>query len=86
MGQNKAFLYAALGTPDYQSFSSGYKVFSYVDKGVEIYMNSDEMRILSIMQPRKFLGVEYKTVPVEVSEGVFANVTKPFLIEANKTN
>lgn len=85
MGQDKAYLYAVLGTPDYQDFSSGYKVFHYVEKGLDIYMNSDSTKILSIMEPKKYLGVEYRNVLVEISEGVFANVTRTFLIEENKS-
>jgi hypothetical protein len=81
IGQTKEYLYDNFDVPDYQSFTQTEKVHHYVEKGIEFYINRDELQIISLIPPRDFKGVEYRTVPVDIGGGIFANVTKPFLKE-----
>jgi hypothetical protein len=81
IGQEKEYLYAVFNVPDYFSFTEFQKVHHYVEKGIELYINRDKIEIISILPPKEFKGVIYKSVPVEIAPGVYANVTKPFPIE-----
>jgi hypothetical protein len=77
----KATIYALLDTPDYQSFLSSFKVFHYVEKGVDVYLKGEYVNRVSFYFPREFKGVEYLTTEQEVAQGVMANVTEPVEIQ-----
>jgi hypothetical protein len=81
LGQPKEIIYALLDVPDYQSSLSNYRIFHYVEKGLEIYFPDKNVEIMSFILPEKFKGVKYFTVQEEVAKGVFANITEPVLTE-----
>jgi hypothetical protein len=81
MGTQREEIYAMFNVPDYMSFLENHRVFHYVEKGLEIYLKTDKVDIISLVPPKEFKGVEYRSVPVEIAPGVWGNVTKPFPIE-----
>jgi len=81
LGQPKEIIYALLDVPDYQSSITNYRVFHYVEKGLELYFPDRTVGIMSFILPEKFKGVKYVSVQEEIAKGVFANVTEPVLTE-----
>jgi hypothetical protein len=79
-GVKRDFFYAVLGEPDYTDFALDvYKVFHYVEKGMDVYLRADRSAIFSFYEPKEFKGVEYITVQKELSPGVVVNVTEAVL-------
>ena len=81
IGTDKEVIYALLDIPDYQSFLSVFRVFHYVEKGLEIYFKNRYVNRMSFFFPKEFRGVEYVTVQKITREGIFVNITEPVLIE-----
>jgi len=81
IGTDKEVIYTLLDIPDYQSFLSVFRVFYYVEKGVEIYFKNRYVNRMSFFFPKEFRGVEYVTVQKITQEGVLVNITEPVLIE-----
>jgi len=81
LGTSKEIIYIVLDIPDYQSFVSVYRVFHYVEKGVELYFKGSYVNRMSFFYPSDFKGVEYINVVHEISDGVFANVTEVVAVE-----
>nr|MCK4929657.1 hypothetical protein [Nanoarchaeota archaeon] len=81
IGIDKQIIYTVLDIPDYQDFMNVYRIFYYVEKGVEIYFRNRYVNRMSFIFPKEFKGVEYITIPRFVQEGVIVNTTQPVLIE-----
>jgi hypothetical protein len=81
MGTQREEVYALFNVPDYMSFLENHRTFHYVEKGLELYLKTDRVDIISLVPLKEFKGVEYRSVPVEIAPGVWGNVTKPFPIE-----
>lgn len=81
IGTSKETIYILLDIPDYQDFLSYFRVFYYVEKGVEIYFKNKYVDRISFVRPREFKGVEYVTTQRIIGEGVIANTTTPSLVE-----
>jgi hypothetical protein len=79
MEQSKEYLYATFSVPEYQDFIANHKVFHYVEKGFDFYLNRAETQIVSLMLPREFKGVEYRTVLEDLGDGIIVNSTKAYL-------
>jgi len=80
LGQDKELIYYLFDPPDYNSFLSSFKVFHYVEKGMDFYLKADNVDRIAFYYPREFKGVEYRTVQREVGPGIFNNITEPFEI------
>ncbi|MFH0869759.1 MAG: hypothetical protein V1866_01735 [archaeon] len=79
---DKDTLYRLIDTPDYIDFQlSIYKVFHYVEKGVDIYLKGDNAHIFVFKMPREFKGVNYVTKLTDMGGGIVVNVTEPVLID-----
>lgn len=81
IGREKELIYTILDIPDYQSFVSNFRVFYYVEKGVEVYLARNKVNRISFVFPQEFKGVEYVKVPIISAEGILVNVTRPVRIE-----
>ena len=81
IGTDKEVIYALLDLPDYQDFVSVFRVFHYVEKGVEIYFKNRYVNRISFVFPKEFKGVEYVTAQKVSQEGVLVNITEPVLTE-----
>lgn len=82
MNVDKNTLYRLLDTPDYIDFQlTIYKVFHYVEKGVDLYLKGDNAKIFVFKAPREFKGVNYVTTLKDLGGGIVVNVTEPVLIE-----
>ena len=81
IGISKEVVYALLDVPDYQSFITDYKVFHYVEKGLELYFPDRNVGIMSFIPPEKFKGVTYVTTLENMSKNVVVNVTEPVEIK-----
>jgi len=77
IGTSKDMIYALLDIPDYQSFVASYRVFYYVEKGIDIYINENDVRSMTFYYPYEFKGVEYVTVQEDIGGGILVNITKP---------
>jgi hypothetical protein len=80
IGVPKDIIYALLDIPDYQSLFSSYRVFYYAEKGIDIYLKSNDINRMSFYQPYDFKGVEYVKVEEDMGDGIVLNVTKPIPI------
>ena len=76
MGQEKQMIYALLDVPDYQDFISNFRVFYYVEKGIEVYLRTNNADRISFIQPTEFKGVEYVSTPTDIGQGVIVNTTQ----------
>lgn len=81
IGTDKELIYTVLDLPDYQDFMNVYRIFFYVEKGVEVYLRNRYVDRISFIPPREFKGVEYVTSLEYIQEGVVVNTTKPVLNE-----
>lgn len=81
LGQSTELIYWLLDIPDYQSFLSSYRVFHYVEKGVNLYFKGNYVNMIEFTMPKKFKGVTYVTMLKATGDGVFVNVTEPVLNE-----
>ncbi len=81
IGTDKQTIYTVLDLPDYTSFVTSYRVLNYVEKGVEVYLRTNQVDRMSFTLPKEFKGVEYVTATKLVGEGVLVNTTEPVLIE-----
>lgn len=82
IGTEKDTLYRLLDTPDYIDFQLEiFKVFHYVEKGVDLYLKGDNVGIFTFKMPREFKGVKYVTKMIDIGGGIVVNVTEPVLIE-----
>jgi hypothetical protein len=81
IGKDKNFVYAYIGIPDYQDFLANHKVFHYVEKGMNLYVNMDDVDAISFQMPKVFKGVKYVTRNQEIAQGIYGNVTEAVLIE-----
>jgi hypothetical protein len=81
IGLPKASVYYLLDVPDYQDFTSSMRIFYYVEKGVEIYLTIDKIDRMSFVMPEKFKGVVYEKKVVQVTNGIYGNITEPVRIE-----
>ncbi|MBN2051931.1 hypothetical protein JW756_00330 [Candidatus Woesearchaeota archaeon] len=81
LGQTKESIYALLDVPDYQDFVSTFRVFHYIEKGMDLYFKASNVDRMSFFYPKEFKGVKYVTVLKEIEDGIFTNVTEPVLIE-----
>lgn len=81
LGQPKEEIYALLDVPDYQSFALNFRIFHYVEKGLELYLKADKADRMLFMFPKEFKGVKYITVTHVGEKGIVINTTEPVLIE-----
>lgn len=82
IGTDKEIIYILLDVPDYQDFLSTFRIFFYVEKGVEVYFSNRYVDRLSFVMPEEFKGVEYVSGLTQLHElGIYTNVTKPVRIE-----
>jgi hypothetical protein len=77
--KDKNYIYSTFNLPDYQDFTSYYKVFHYVSKGIDLYTNKDKIEVISLLAPMKFKGVTYVSVRQEIAPGLYANITQAVL-------
>lgn len=80
-GVERSLMYSILGIPDYQDFVDSYRVYHYIEKGVDVYFRADKSAIYSFYEPKEFKGVKYVTRLENMGNGIFANVTEAVLIE-----
>ena len=81
IGTSREMVYVLLDIPDYQDFLSSFRVFYYVEKGMELYFKNKYIDRISFVMPKEFKGVEYVTVEKMANEGIIVNVKEPQLIE-----
>jgi hypothetical protein len=81
-GLKRDYFYQYFGEPNYMDFALDvYKVFHYMEKGVDIYLRADKAAIYSFYDAREFKGVNYVTIRKEIQPGVVVNVTEAVPIE-----
>lgn len=81
IGIDKEIVYTVVDIPDYQDFLDVYRIFHYVEKGMDIYFRNRYINRISFTFPAEFKGIEYVTIETIAKEGIPVNVVKPVLKE-----
>jgi len=81
IGTEKELIYTILDVPEYQDFVATFRVFHYVEKGLEVYLDANKLDRISFIFPQEFNGVEYVTTPTISEVGLIVNITKPVLVD-----
>jgi hypothetical protein len=81
LGQSKEYVYTVFDTPDYTDLVSNFKIFFYVEKGLEFYLVRNSVDRVAFTYPEEFKGVTYEVVQEQIGDGIYKNVTRPVRIE-----